>query len=138
MTAFKRVRAAWNCKVAEGKKQLRMYYTRVVWLDEEDPVQRTIMREWQTYRDAERHTHVGEDAGERFEGSDVPTPAATRRNSDKRRIQKLLDQPSKFGRCPVHGAMLQPHVHKGGKQAGAIRCYCRRWFNWQQAAKRCW
>ena len=96
------------------------------------------MREWQTYRDAERHTHVGDDAGERFEGSDVPTPAATRRNSDKPRMQKLLDQPSKFGRCPVHGAMLQPHVHNGGKQAGAIRCYCRRWFNWQQAVKRSW
>ena len=38
-------------------------------------MQRAIMREWQTYRDAERHTHVGEDAGERFEGSDVPTLA---------------------------------------------------------------
>ena len=46
-------------------------------------MQRAIMREWQTYRDAERHTHVGEDAGERFEGSDVPTPAATRRKCDK-------------------------------------------------------
>ena len=117
-----------------------------VWLDEKDPVQRTIMREWQTYRDAEMHSPAGEDAGDWFEGSDVPAPegsdvpttAARRKNSDKRRIQKLLDQPSKFGRCPVHGAMLQPHVHKGGKQAGAIRCYCRRWFNWQQDAKRCW
>ena len=97
-------------------------------------MQRAIMREWQTYRDAERHTHVGEDAGERFEGACLPQEET----ATKRRVEKLLDQPSKFGRCPLHGAMLQPHVRKGGKQAGAIRCYCRRWFNWQQAAKKCW
>ena len=64
--------------------------------------------------------------------------AAAVRAAGQRRVQRLLEAPSRLGRCDRHGCMLQAHVLKSGAKKGSIRLYCRRWFEFRKPERRCW
>ena len=56
------------------------------------------------------------------------------KDKEKKRVANLLGKPSKFGRCPIHGVMLQPWLRKSGQYQGHILLPCRRWFDFKQPA----